>query len=72
MEMEIKTNITDAPSTSGIVAKTLSKIKFASREVAKTDLVKGAKRLDWLQVDWQLRALHEEEEETGHHLGLAD
>ena len=38
---------------------------------AKTDLVEGAKRLDRLQVDWQLRALHEEEE-TGHHLGLAD
>ena len=46
MEMEIKANITDAPSTSGIVAKTLSKIKFASREVAKTDLVEDAKRLD--------------------------
>ena len=35
-----------ASGTSGIVAKTLSKIKFASREVAKIDLVEGAKRLD--------------------------
>ena len=42
----IKTNITDAPSTSGIIAQMLSKIKFASREVAKTDLVEGAKSLD--------------------------
>ena len=32
--------------SSGVVPKTLSKIKFASREVAKIDLVEGAKRLD--------------------------
>ena len=52
MKMEIKTNITDVPSnsTSGIVTIWLSKIKLASKEVAKTD--------------GQPRALHEEEEEN--------
>ena len=35
MKMEIKTNITDVPSTSGIVTMWLSKIKLASKEVAK-------------------------------------
>ena len=49
----------------------LSKIKFASREVAKIDLVEGAKRLDWLQVDGQRRALREKEE-TRHHRGSED
>ena len=48
--------------SSGVVPKTLSKIKFASREVAKIDLVK---------VDGQRRALHEEEG-TRHHGGSAD
>ena len=43
-------NITDVPSTSGIVTMWLSKIKLASKEVAKTD--------------GQPRALHEEEEEN--------
>ena len=57
--------------SSGIVPKTLSKIKFASREVAKIDLVEGAKRHDWLQVDGQRRALREKEE-TQHHRGSED
>ena len=39
-------NVAIGEWTSGIVAKMLSKIKFASREVAKIDLVEGAKRLD--------------------------
>ena len=50
MKMEFKTNITDVPSTIGIVTMWLSKIKLASKEVAKTD--------------GQPRALHEEEEEN--------
>ena len=64
-------NVAIGEWTSGIVAKTLSKIKFASREVAKIDLVEGAKRLDWLQVDGQRRALREKEE-TRHHRGSED
>ena len=69
--MHARTTWPLASGTSGIVAKTLSKIKFASREVAKIDLVEGAKRLDWLQVDGQRRALREKEE-TQHHRGSED
>ena len=47
-DLEVRTtcNVAIGEWISGIVAKTLSKIKFASREVAKIDLVEGAKRLD--------------------------
>ena len=45
-DLEVRTTWPLASGTSGIVAKTLSKIKFASREVAKIDLVEGAKRLE--------------------------